>query len=416
MNKDWLDMEVLEAYLDGKLDAKAMNKVEREALEDPFVAEALHGLSESPKRSLDSISLLQKQLHKRIASHKAVKKESVFTWQRLSIAAAAAVMFMAVSVMFLMRDINGKKELAGSHKKVEVTVAPAGPAAPPASQTVPVVVPETADGKNLEEIDKATRVTKASAYATNLKTKSAVKQPFTSIQQRDDLAAGKSGVLQVGNITNAVSSVRTIELANVLSGKVVSQDDGKPLPGVSVALDGTNLTAVTDGNGDFKIYADTSVKGGKIHASYIGFNGAEALAKVNEPISIALKPGHTALNEIAVVGYGKVREAEKNAPLQIRGISSAAKKQVAMVSNPIGGWDMLFEFINSNNAFAKEKKSGQTVELSFQIDDKGSPTHIKIVTGADGKYEQEAIRLISNGPRWEKPMSANSRMTFKIDF
>ena len=51
MNKDWLDIGTLEDYLDGKLDTKTMNRVEREALEDPFVAEALAGLSESPKRS-----------------------------------------------------------------------------------------------------------------------------------------------------------------------------------------------------------------------------------------------------------------------------------------------------------------------------------------------------------------------------
>jgi anti-sigma factor RsiW len=100
LNNDWLDINVLEDYLDGKLDAKAMNRVEREALEDPFVAEALAGLSKAPRRSLESLSMLQKQLHDRVALQKQVKKTSVITWQRLSIAAAAAVLFVSVSVMF----------------------------------------------------------------------------------------------------------------------------------------------------------------------------------------------------------------------------------------------------------------------------------------------------------------------------
>jgi hypothetical protein len=85
VNKDWLDIDVLENYLDGKLDAKTMNRVEREALEDPFVAEALAGLSASPKRALESISLLQRQLAERIDQQKNTKKQSVITWQRLSI-------------------------------------------------------------------------------------------------------------------------------------------------------------------------------------------------------------------------------------------------------------------------------------------------------------------------------------------
>ena len=55
---EWLDIDVLEDYLDGKLDAKTMHKVERLSLEDPFVAEALAGLSQSPKRT-QSLSLLQ---------------------------------------------------------------------------------------------------------------------------------------------------------------------------------------------------------------------------------------------------------------------------------------------------------------------------------------------------------------------
>ena len=124
MNKDWLDIAVLEDYLDGKLDARAMNRVEREALEDPFVAEALAGLSMSPKRSLQSLSILQKQLQERINQQQTVKKASVVTWQRLSIAAAAAVLFIAISTMFWMRENNLRNQKANEAKRIEVQLAP----------------------------------------------------------------------------------------------------------------------------------------------------------------------------------------------------------------------------------------------------------------------------------------------------
>ena len=124
MNKDWLDIEVLEDYLDGKLDAKTMNRVEREALEDPFVAEALAGLSLSPKRSMQSLSMLQKQLHDRVAQHQTTKKSSIVTWQRLSIAATAAVLFIAISIMFWMRENNNRQSAKEPFKKVEVILAP----------------------------------------------------------------------------------------------------------------------------------------------------------------------------------------------------------------------------------------------------------------------------------------------------
>lgn len=120
VNKDWLDIDVLEDYLDGKLNERDMHMVEKYALEDPFVAEALAGLSVSPKRSLQSLSLLQKQLHDRIAVQATHKRKSVITWQRLSIAATAAVMFISVSIVFWMKN-NADRQQA---KKVEVVLAP----------------------------------------------------------------------------------------------------------------------------------------------------------------------------------------------------------------------------------------------------------------------------------------------------
>jgi hypothetical protein len=122
-HNDWLDMDVLEDYLDGKLDAKMMYRVEREALEDPFVAQALAGLSQSPRRSRQSVSLLQKQLENRIAGQQEDKKKSVITWQRLSIGATAALIFVLGSIMFWMKYNNSQK--LKTPAVVEVNLDPA---------------------------------------------------------------------------------------------------------------------------------------------------------------------------------------------------------------------------------------------------------------------------------------------------
>lgn len=163
-------MDVLEDYLDGKLDARSMHQVEKHALEDPFVAEALAGLSASPKRSLQSLSLLQQQLQDRIAGQTTHKKKSIVTWQRLSIAAAAAVMFISVSIVFWMKNNTYTDKMAGQPKKVEVTLAPkesavvaASPKPSPAVEGR-VSTTETqvkADG----EVDKAIAAAKSNTYA-----------------------------------------------------------------------------------------------------------------------------------------------------------------------------------------------------------------------------------------------------------
>lgn len=431
MNRDWLDIGVLEDYLDGKLDAKTMNRVEREALDDPFVAEALAGLSESPKRSLQSLSLLQKQLHQRIAEQHHVKETSVITWQRLSIAATAAVMFVAVSIMFWMRENNQQKELAGRPKKVDVTIAPITPATERAVvQAAPVTAGEQADRVREAEIDRAVRAAKINTYAARVKksTRQPVPEAAPRQQLNEDAVVGYP-MQRKQNVTGAVASARTLNIGNVLSGRVIAQDDGKPLPGVSVTMPGTYLTAVTDINGEFKINADTSVKEGKLRVSYLGFKATEMVAKANQAVNITLAPDNSALNEVMVTSFGKAKKSEqaadsdkvsqaingKTAAIRIRGIGTVPGKK-DMVSNPVEGWDRLWTYLEQNNAFKNEKKTGQVVAVSFKIDRNGRPADIRIEKGADDKYEQEAIRLIMNGPKWEQPQNSSRRMNFQIDF
>ena len=130
MNKDWSTTAILEDYLKGKLGPQEMYQVERQAMEDPFVAEALAGLSAAPD-SLQSMSLLQKQLHARVAQQKTHQKESVITWQRLSIAAAAAVLFISVAIVFLMKnnmnqDTMARKNAAVTETTFATTAQPVG--------------------------------------------------------------------------------------------------------------------------------------------------------------------------------------------------------------------------------------------------------------------------------------------------
>jgi hypothetical protein len=111
VNKDWSTTAILEDYLNGNLAPQDMYQVERQAMEDPFVAEALAGLS-AAHDGLQPISLLQKQLRVRVAQQKTHQKESIVTWQRLSIAAAAAVLFITVGIVFWMKNNVSRDELA----------------------------------------------------------------------------------------------------------------------------------------------------------------------------------------------------------------------------------------------------------------------------------------------------------------
>ena len=360
MNKDWLDIDVLEDYLDGKLDAKTMNRVEREALEDPFVAEALAGLSAAPKRSLQSISLLQKQLQERIAEQRNVKKTSVITWQRLSIAATAAVLFVAVSIVFWMKENNRQNELAKLPKKVDVTIAQnnksdVATVEPPAanSSTAKATVIAAED----EKIDRAIAAAKTNAYASLRKNS----PPQPSVSADEKVSDASPVVLNEQVVTGYASPMRKQNVTGVEKEVIAAN------------LDSSRLNEVV----------------------------------VSSPSAKAKK--EVSRDSVALALSGRVAGIQT----RVRGLASAPTK---MVSSPVGGWDKMSEYIDEHNRFGAEKKIGQSVQLSFRIDKNGVPADVKVIRGAESKYEDEAIRLLTKGPKWEIPKKASSRMIISIDF
>ena len=290
-NNDWLDIDVLEDYLDGKLDAKAMHRVERLSLEDPFVAEALAGLSLSPKR-VQSLSLLQKQLQDRIAQKPVQEKRWQITSQRLSIAAAAAVLFVTVSLLFWMRESNNREQVAANTpKKVDVAIA--------ATQEPALV-------KANKEVEKV--IAKAAIV-------SVTKSPDVSDKQR--------------------------------------------LPSPAI----TQKSAVS--------------------------------------------PDNTALNEVVIVGAYGAKQTSR---------SFASK--VFIRPEPVNGWDKFDAYVLENNKLLVDKKlTGRLITVYFELDKEGNPINLKtintfkMVPNQTEAEEQEAIRLVKEGPKWFLPPNSGSSPT-----
>lgn len=308
MNNDWLDIELLEDYLDGKLDSKAMHKLEKQALEDPFVAQALAGLSESRGKAVQTVSLLQKQLYERIAQQQEKKKETVFTWQRLSVAAAAAVMFISVSIMFFMKDRDKREQMAKNQpKKVEVNIAPLP------GQAV---------------IDSA----KNDIYAANL-----------SKKREKEVVAGQA------NPKKEIQGGITM--------------DSQPYAMQSAPIKATDSTSVP----------------------------LQAMARMSKTAPAAQEP----LMEKVAAG-------------------ATVSTAVPAVSAPVGGWVNLDTYLNDHN---KLRGTGdKLVELSFLIDSEGNPEDLKVIKGINKQFDEEAVRLIKEGPKWEQPKNKESRVSYTVSF
>ncbi|MDB5087372.1 MAG: TonB-dependent Receptor Plug Domain protein [Mucilaginibacter sp.] len=90
-----------------------------------------------------------------------------------------------------------------------------------------------------------------------------------------------------------------------IKGKVIDETN-LALPGASVSIDGTNLGATTDANGNYNI---TGLKPGNysITAKFLGYIAFQKPVTVSNSVitvDFALKPQNTSLNEVVVIGYG----------------------------------------------------------------------------------------------------------------
>ena len=116
---NWPDNIAIHQYLEGTLDNKLMHQLEKKALEDPFLADALEGYAQTPHVN-HGLSILQRQLQERIVHLQENKKVFDLSWQRLSIAAAAAVLFISAGILFWMNSNQLYQKTRINNKQTEV--------------------------------------------------------------------------------------------------------------------------------------------------------------------------------------------------------------------------------------------------------------------------------------------------------
>lgn len=118
MENRTLNSLTIQQYFDGSLDPKKMHELEKQALEDEFLSDALEGFTYVIEPA-QNLSILQRQLADRIQVQEATKKAFSITSQRLSIAAASGVMCVLAATLFWL---NGYEQPAT--KRVEVSLSP----------------------------------------------------------------------------------------------------------------------------------------------------------------------------------------------------------------------------------------------------------------------------------------------------
>ena len=184
-------------------------------------------------------------------------------------------------------------------------------------------------------------------------------------------------------------------------GKIISSDDGKGLPGVSVMIRGTNNGTITDNNGDFSLSLPDSASH-TLTASYIGMETKEFNSTAGKPPVISLDPSTAALSEVVVTAMGIRREK----------LEDEEAGRTYLAPRPSSGKQQFEKYIRENlrqpDSTVSRKKA--VVILSFLVHTDGSIDSLEIIKSPGKQYSVEAIRLIKQGPAW-LPAESDSKIT-----
>jgi TonB family protein len=387
----------IERYLRGELSPAEMHALEKKALSDPFLADALEGAATlPPEQFLHDVDNLQARL-KRVPAGRGI---SMWGW---TARIAAGIAFFAIAGVFIFHLSSGPAEQRIAENQREKTPAP------------------KQEAKSSAELRKDTVTAIPNAkieneVITSPAAPSAAEAPSGGVATSDDVASAPAAAKQTAEQETPLvaeskpaaeedliipeplpqgapayrysESKSDKEIAqNVVTGQVLDSEDGKGLPGVNVTIRGTNIGTVTDEEGRYQIPMDSLQDG--LLFSFIGFESREAVPGNSGELDVTLSPDIAQLSEVVVVGYSSTKEPEE--------------LPVIEMAAPAGGRKAYKQYLEQGLRYPEQALNNKVegkVTVQFTIESNGKMGEFQVLKGIGYGCDEEVIRLIKEGPRW----------------
>jgi TonB family protein len=436
----------IERYLNGEMTPSEMHALEKQALQDPFLSEALEGIGNA---GADNFLFDLKELHKSVQHRTRPSKTKVISIWNWSIGIAAGLLLIAASSVYVISIIisqDKQKTLALQEKSLTPSSKNEQDKAsndstlsldeknkqlslnsPVEKEQAQKPVPKrkrsqqpdvnptagaTASNDNVENTLENTRETQPvvaddqpkpevpSAETSDLK-KAPSRESSETAKTLPSLASGTS--VQLDN--------RSQDLANnikIVKGKVISAEDGTALPGVNVLVKGTNTGVVTDAEGAYEISL-TDPKQDLVF-SFIGLKSVEVKPETKPEVNVQMAPDYAQLSEVVVTGASGDIRADNTPTLEF--------------AQPQGGKKAFQNYLEEKMNYpsqALENKVEGKVTVQFTVAPNGELRDFKILNGIGFGCDDEVIRLIKEGPAWSptkrnaQPVTDRVKVRLKFD-
>jgi len=469
----------IEKYHKGQLSAKERHDLEKAALDDPFLADALEGYATAGVNVSADIFELKQRLAERNKEAKiipigATRDRNSFPW--LKIAAIIIVMVGAGLLTYQFVFNNNPKDIAqvDSKKLKEIKTIDSNNIASAPLNTddkTPASAPlQEKQNNSFKEESKGTgagttyqsvgsgsvkKETETMNYSSSTNNPLSIassseknQQGFTDSakaeikdlakENKKELADQKetvitgygaktksvtsktdsgnndlvtlnkpAGIQNISRSNGSVSGNRQAENQygnNIFRGRVTDINNN-PVPFANITNTQDNKSIATDATGYFDLIAPDSVVNVEVRS--IGFeNNTAQLRNDVSNNQVILKDDQRSLSEVVVTG------------LKSNAKRSSKSGKISEEPVPADGWDKYDIYLANNLNLSDElgaKHGTGSVEISLEVDKKGNPTNIRVEKSLCKKCDMEAIRLIKEGPKWNR-RNRNGRVIVTIPF
>ena len=400
-------------YIRGLRKGKEAHRLEKESMQDPFLADAMDGYNQVEGNHEQRIEKLRMQ----VSAHSAKKKNTyAITWS----IAACLINGFGISSYFLFLKKSMTDEVFIAEESVSTKLAePAAPPTPaiPATPTVPATPQKEialattkvkTDSTPISEIT-ARQADKKDMIAKIQTTSQPQGAPVAAVPMMEEVSEETAALQEVVATmdTSESESDKKMKLAkvaavlpqnNMIKGRVTDKK-GEPIIGASVAYKGTNIGTITNMNGEFSLVKKDDKK--QLTAQFIGYDPVEIRVDTSRTMLIAMNENQQALNEVVVVGYGaKKKKKSVTAGTVVKGDEQANKD---ITPQPVIGKRNYQKYLKENLVRPTDEKCAQVkgkVILTFLVNKEGRPFYIKVKESLCESADKEAIRLIQEGPDW----------------
>jgi TonB family protein len=423
---DWEDD--IKRYHNGEMTPEEQHALEKKALSDPFLAEALEGAGLITAQAFSAdLAEVQKRIHQKT-------KKKIWMWPlRIAASLALIVISYLMIVPFIEKDTH--QELALQKPITPEQKSKAKDQIEGITQHVPQETSTLADqpvsdlkkekslrtprGNKIQEQEN----TADQALVIPSQNKEQTEDKFSEKELAKELAEGQRVAAAQEEILQSkiqAQSIRSEEKKSVMrskglitdqrvvQGKVVLAEDNTPIPGVNIVIKGTNRGTVTDINGEYKLTLNTADP--KLVYSFIGFQTREVDVNNQNEMIVSLETDASQLSEVVVTGYSPYRTDE-------------AREPFIKLAEPAGGRRAYDKYLKSNLHYPQQALANQVkgrVTVSFTVRTDGSLAEFNVVKGLGYGCDEEVIRMVKEGPKWspttEDSVPVESEVRVRVKF